>query len=202
MIDKSVEKLRADSIEHLRYEILMMQETTQRLLHDNALHSDTVLKNAVVESCIVHARSLTGFIFSKDARADDITSDDYVLDQAAWADARGATPPILVELNIRTAKEIVHLTTKRRTADDPGRRWPLQELVETLHGLLKKFSALAAPDRLDPEVSRFIASLRPPIETATSAVYNPLSTELETKLKFPTDVSTTVPMMGWPKPSA
>jgi hypothetical protein len=54
----------------------MMQETTQRLLHDNALHADPVLKNSVVESCIVHARSLIGFIFPKDARADDITSDD------------------------------------------------------------------------------------------------------------------------------
>jgi hypothetical protein len=201
-MDKSVEKLRADSVEHLRYEIWMMQETTQRLRHGNALHKDAVLKNAVVESCIVHARSLTAFIYPDNAHTDDITSDDYVTDKPTWAKARGAIPPILVTLNIRTSKEIAHLTTKRLGADDPRKPWPLQEIVATLHALLKQFGAHAASDRLDPEVSRFIAGLRPPIETATSAVYNPLSTEVETKLKFPTDVSTTAPLIRWPKSSA
>jgi len=193
--DKSIEKLRADSVEHLRYEIWMMQETTQRLLHDNPLHGDAVLKNAVVESCIVHARSLTGFIFPNDAHSDDITSDDYVRDAAAWAAGRGAMPAILVTLNIRTAKEIAHLTTKRLAADDPAKQWPLQEIVAALHVLLKLFTSHAAPDRLDAEVSRFIAGLRPPIETVTYNIYNSLSTGLETKLKFPTDVGTTAPII-------
>ncbi len=202
MPDKSPEKLREDSLEHLRYEIQMLQETAQRLLRDDKLHTDAVLKNAMVESCIVHARSLFGFIFPENAHTDDITSDDYVRDKGAWSTARGDEPVVLKTLNIRTAKEIAHLTTKRRVDGDPSKSWPLQEIIEALHVLLKKFNAHAAPDRLHPDVSRFIAGLRPPIETAPSAVYNLLSTELETKLKFPTDVSTTVPMMGWPKSSA
>jgi hypothetical protein len=197
-----VEKLREDSREHLRYEIQMMQDTLQRLLHDAGLHKDTVLKNAMVESCVVHARSLTGFIFPDDARTDDITSDDYVAEKLAdWMAARGTIPSILVDAKIRTAKEIVHLTTKRLGADDPAKEWPLQEVVAALHVLLKKFVTHAAPDRLDREVAHFIAGLRPPIETATIKVYNPDSTGLATKTSFSTDVRTVAPIPPWPRPS-
>jgi hypothetical protein len=193
-MNKTPERLLADSDEHLRYEIGMLQDTLQRLLHDNALHSDTVLKNAVVESCIVHARSLTKFIFGEDARTDDITSDDYITDQAGWTATRGTPPPILVELNIRSAKEIVHLTTKRLAGGDPRRRWPLQDIVETLHDLLRKFDAHAARDRLHPAVSQLIAGLRPPIEAVAYRIHNPLSTELETKPQFRTYIRT-----EWPR---
>jgi hypothetical protein len=165
---KSVERLRQYSVEHLRYEIQMMQETALRLLRNPELRRDPVLKNAVVESCVVHARSLTAFIYPDNACTDDITSDDYVADQAAWAATRGATPPaVLVTLNVRTAKEVAHLTTKRLPADDPAKRWLLQEIIEDLHVLLKKFVTHAAPDRLDPAVAQFIAGLEPPMETMT-----------------------------------
>src|SRR5437870_2049998 len=96
LMEKTVEKLRADSVEHLYYEIWMMQETAQRLLQVRPLHEDAVLKNAMVEACVVHARSLVKFIYGTEARADDIVSEDYVSDRAAWVAARGAVPPILV----------------------------------------------------------------------------------------------------------
>jgi hypothetical protein len=200
---KTVEELREYSVEHLRYEIWMMQETAQRLLHSLPLHDDAVLKNAAVESCVVHARSLTKFIFpGGDARSDDITSDDYVADQKAWAAARGEIPGILRTANTRTNKEVAHLTTQRRSDGDPRKSWPLVEIIEALHVLLKRFVDRTAGDRLDPSVARFISRLRPPMETPTTTIYNPGSTGLETKLKFPTDVSTTAPVLPWPRSSA
>src|SRR5712691_10304014 len=124
MPDKSPEKLREYSLEHLRYEIQMLQETAQRLLHSDALHIDAVLKNAVVESCLVHARALGSFIYPPDdKRDDDVTSDDYATDPSTWASARGTKPPILKTLSFRTGKEIAHLTTKRLDDDDPAKRW-------------------------------------------------------------------------------
>jgi hypothetical protein len=197
VIDKSVEKLRADSVEHLQYEIRMMQETARRLLHDRPLHDDVVLKNAVVESCVVHARSLTGFIYPDDAHTDDITSDDYVVDKkAAWAAARGTIPPILVMVKVRTAKEIAHLTTQRRGDDDPAKSWPLVEIIEALHGLLKRFVDYAVTGRLDPSVTAFIKGLQSPMASTVIGVYNSLSTGLTTAtkpLRFRTDVGTVSP---------
>ena len=102
-------------------------------------------------------------------------------------------------LRIRTNKEIAHLTTERLSADDPAKRWPLQEIVDALHVLLRRFITHAATDRLHPSVSQFIKDLRPPIEAKSGGVYNPLSTELETRLKFPTDVGTVAPIIPWPR---
>ena len=178
-MEKTVEKLRADSVEHLRYEIWMMQETALRLMKSRELHEDAVLKNAMVESCVVHARSLTKFIYATDARDDDITSDDDVSDRAAWVAARDGILEILVTLNVRTAKEIAHLTTKRLEAADPAKTWPLVEIV-ALHSLLKLFVSHASHDRLDVEVARFIMGLRPPMDLPLTPAFNPLSTQILT----------------------
>jgi hypothetical protein len=50
----------------------MLQETAKRLLHDRWRHRDGTLKNATVESCVLHARVLTEFIYPPHARSEDV----------------------------------------------------------------------------------------------------------------------------------
>jgi hypothetical protein len=194
---KSAQTLREHSVEHLLYEIQMLQETAKRLLHDPGLHHDATLKNATVESCVLHARVLTEFLYPDNARRDDVTSYDYVVDQASWVAARETIPAILTLVITRTGKEIAHLTMERRPVDDPEKPWPLPEIIEALHVALKKFMAHAAPDRLDSGVARYIAGLRPPMETVTITRQNSLSTGLAT-MPFAPDVSTVAAIPPWP----
>lgn len=163
MTDQELHDYAADQ---LYYELWMLYEAAARLVHDHAVHGDWVVKNALIESFTVHARSLAIFLYPEEARKrpDDITSYEYVNDIQQWKKARGAIPPELRTTIQRTGKEIAHLTTQRHPPGSPQKAWNPEPIVRAFFTPLKLFAAHVSAGRLDVSVSHFIASL--PARTA------------------------------------
>ena len=134
-------ELRAYSVKHAYYELWMLGETATRLRQDDAIHRDRVVKNAMMESCCIHARALAAFLYpERFARRDgDVTSETYELDLGTWRRERGEMPEILIVVKDRTGREIAHLTTDQKEYDDPDKEWPLPEILDALQAALKVF---------------------------------------------------------------
>lgn len=160
MTDQEVHDYAAD---HLYYELWMLYETAARLVHDQAVRGDWVVKNALIESFTVHARSLAIFLYPEEARKwpHDVTSDEYMKDVQQWKEARGAIPLELRTTIQRTGKEIAHLTTHRHPPGSPQKAWSPEPIVRAFFPPLKTFAAHVQAGRLDVSVSHFIASLPP-----------------------------------------
>jgi len=150
------------SADHLYHEIWMLFETAARLVHDPAVHSDRVVKSALIESFTIHARSLAIFLYSEGGSgwADDVTSDEYVSDIQQWRQARGTIPPELSTVIQRTGKEIAHLTTKRHPPGAPQKVWTPEPIMRAFLEPLRLFAAHVPAGRLDFTVSAFLASLQ------------------------------------------
>lgn len=163
MTDQELHDYAADQ---LYYELWMLYEAAARLVQSHAVHSDWVVKNALIESFAVHARSLATFLYPEEARKlpDDVTSDEYVKDIQQWREARGTIPPALKATRERTGKEIAHLTTKRHPPGAPEKAWSPEPIVRAFFAPLKLFATHASAGRLDVSVRQFIASL--PARTA------------------------------------
>jgi hypothetical protein len=182
------------SADHLYYELWMLYETGARLVHDPAVPGDFVLRNSLIESFTVHARTLAAFLYPDEVRPrdDDVISDHYVKDIEEWRTARGPMPPELKEIMRRTGKEIAHLTTKRLPPGDPKKAWAPGAIVQALTAPLKLFRAHVPPGRLDLSVTHFIAELPAPATAEASTASGPFgSTSVPTgQITHRTDVST------------
>ena len=158
------EELHDYAADHLYYELWMLYEAATRLVNDPAVYDDWVLKNALIESFTVHARSLAIFLYPEEAtkRPDDVTSDEYVKDIAEWRKVRGAIPSELKITIQRTGKEIAHLTTKRHPPGSPQKGWSPEPIFQAFIAPLKLFAARVSKERLHFSVGGFIASLPAP----------------------------------------
>jgi len=156
------------SADHLYYELWMLYETAARLVNDPAVRTDWVLKNALIESFTIHARSLSIFLYPEQAakHQDDVTSDEYVAEVHKWRAARSPMPPELRTTVHRTGKEIAHLTTQRHPPGAPQKVWSPEPIFRVFFEPLRQFAAHVPAGRLDGSVSAFIASL--PASSAAS----------------------------------
>lgn len=109
------------SDDHLHYEVSMLYDTADRLMHDPTLDSDPLVLNALIESFATHGRALATFLYpDPNAERDtDVKSDHYARNVPEWATARGTLPAELADVIKRTAKEIAHLTIGRHPAGSP-----------------------------------------------------------------------------------
>src|SRR5438876_11717568 len=100
-------ELRDYSLKHLYYELWMLRETAGRLLHDNRIHRDLVIKNAMVESFCVHARAVAAFLYPEKFASRDgyVTATDYGAGLPKWrATASHQLPDMLLYMKDRAGK--------------------------------------------------------------------------------------------------
>ena len=141
------DELRAVS-EHLQYEVGMFL-TLARTLATGAL-GDGVLHNAALESFTVHARALLDFLFTDNAREDDVLADDFLGGQRTWAGIRGDAPPILADVRQRVGKEVAHLTYGRLTVTPETKLWLFRDIAEAVEAVLRRFLGAVPKSRLGP----------------------------------------------------
>lgn len=114
------------------YEVWMMRETAGRLARGEA---DTVIRNALLESFLIHARALVGF-FDRRVKDDDIIARDYV---PTWAET---IPQSLRDECDRINKQVAHLTTTRHTAAVPEKQHDVAAILQQLEDLIGRFLPL------------------------------------------------------------
>ncbi len=82
-------------------------------LHSN-LASDPLLRNALLESFVIHFRALVDFLYRpKNAHPDGMAAEDFLGDKTDWTEARPTISPILDSSRHGAHKEIAHLTYAR-----------------------------------------------------------------------------------------
>src|SRR5437762_1252126 len=106
--------------------------------------SDALLREAVLESYLIHVRGLNEFLLKgrdgRGTRVDDVVAEDYF-------DGRWSTVvPLLIQPELDDIhRRIAHLSTHRLARNTPGTRFnwagqdPLDRWARTIHGGLKSF---------------------------------------------------------------
>ena len=117
--------------EHIPYEVDMLHELRRRIR--GALSGDVVVRNAVLESFLLHARSLDAFLGprAENARPDDVFAEDFV---SGWR----RTGTGLGDKRSRVNKEIAHLTVAR--AEEITKYWPIDSTADDLLGDMVRFA--------------------------------------------------------------
>jgi hypothetical protein len=121
---------------------------------------DEVTRNAFIESFTTHVRALSSFLYDPRKWDDDVLSDQYVKDIAAWHRARRKKPKTLRRSGQRVGKEIGHLTLRRYRGTAPQKQRSIVPIVAQLTRSLKRFAEHADPKRLHGDVKGLIESLQ------------------------------------------
>ena len=146
MARKSRDRLElAKASEHLHYEIGMLTDTAvclnkgipelETISASGRAHAE-IIKNALLESFVLHARALADFFYNDSPRPDDVVAADYVSD---WAKRRATESPLLQGLRSRAGKEIAHLTFGRLLVKDVAKDWSFADITKEMRCLLIAF---------------------------------------------------------------
>ena len=121
----------------VHYEARMLRHTSQ-LLASGAL-GDGALRNAVLESFLIHARGLDDFFYRDRQWSDDLLAGDFIVAPSSWVQVRPAKPQELQDVRERTGKEIAHLTYKRTPGVAIEKEWPFVAIRDALESVFEAF---------------------------------------------------------------
>jgi hypothetical protein len=127
---------------HLDYEYFMLVAVAQAMASGIA-HQDW-LTNALLESFVIHFRSLVDFLYPPaNAKEDDVLSTDYFEDPTVWERIRPPLSDLLRGGRVRAHKEIAHLTYARLAVTPETKPWAYLEIAREVHELMVKFKQAA-----------------------------------------------------------
>ncbi|MBX9905463.1 MAG: hypothetical protein K2Y31_13980 [Burkholderiales bacterium] len=134
---RKMEELKLGSIE-LSYEYRMHVELSKAIL-GNSRHQETI-ENAILESYLLHTRSLIDFFYNRDSdESDDIVAQDFMLPSKQWGEIRPPMPEKLKQAKIRANKYLAHLTYERTSATSDTKFWDVQYLYKSIRNLMSVF---------------------------------------------------------------
>ena len=139
---RTEEELR-DASKHLFYEIQMLLGTAKKLSILRGCQ-DEVLKNAVLEAFLIHARNLIDFLYTKPVQ-DDVAIEDF-LEKAGKGEGIPAQSSFLCHQTKRINKKLAHLTYFRVLDEDV---WDYLRITEEIRGPLNVFLAQVPRELLD-----------------------------------------------------
>jgi len=139
------EKLRK-SIDHLKYELEMLKETSSELSTPSDLSRE--VGNALVESFVIHARGLIMFLYYSPNKEDDVMASDY-FGAGEWAGIRDSIPQILETTLERANKEVAHITTFRIGRKLVEKEWDHPTITNEIFRIFRLFFD-QAPDSFMP----------------------------------------------------
>ena len=99
----------------LIYEYWMLKGLTQLLLQDDDLTEIGLLKNAVLESFLIHARALVDFFYRKPKCETDAVAGDYLddIEKAYWEKHYSKVPDWFKNIRPRIDKGVAHISYDR-----------------------------------------------------------------------------------------
>jgi hypothetical protein len=131
---------------HVSYEWAMLKGTIALLATTPA--DQTVLVNALIESCTIHARALMAFLYPGARHPDDVLAEDFFV-AGDWERQRPPAPPEFGPARNRVNKEIAHLTYTRRAVTPEIKSWELVSLGNAILRIMDIFFG-ALPPHLHP----------------------------------------------------
>lgn len=162
---------------HVCYEIWMLISTAH-ILASGTLGKEEVLKNAVMESFVIHTRSLLDFLYPTDRAQDtDILASDF-LPPGQWDDERPDKSQLLATAQRRANKEIAHLTYDRLDVTAETKPWKFVEISHEVERVFTVFRKLAKWD-VTPSHPRPL-----PVVSVTSSTMSSTFSEISEAFPF------------------
>jgi hypothetical protein len=143
--------------EHVAYEVSMLKWTRDMLARGGI---GIPLRYALIESWVVHLRTLVEFLCPRRPRDNDVIAADFFDDPEEWGRTRPSLSESLESLReawVRADKELAHLTTNRKGPEDPSKGWAVHDLTDDLLCMLRKFSEKASKTKLHQKVRDALA---------------------------------------------
>lgn len=138
--------------EHLFHELKMFWWLRGNIPPDGYLH------DAVLESFVLHLRTLIDFFYPRRTVKDsDVIATDFMDDPAAW-DTPMSIPASLDAARVRADKELSHLSTQRKDPGDPTKPWQTDVLFGEIKAVADKFVAKASSKKLHDDVRELLNS--------------------------------------------
>jgi hypothetical protein len=148
------------SKEHLRYEITMFLSCAQLMQDPFAQMLVTPFqRNLIIEGLGIHLRGLLEFFCRSERNfPDDVLAVDY-MGASSWP--MPTLSKTAEEAWKRINKEIGHLTSSRKDADDASKSWAnaIEVVVPEVAAICGEFVRLADPDKLAKEVREAVAKM-------------------------------------------
>lgn len=129
---RTLEELRK-GLKHLQYEFNMLILLSRILAFDS--NGTGVIRNALVESFLVHARLLIGFFYGETPFSDDIIPKHFLTGKK-WEDIRPHKSKMLDKVERNAHKHLAHLSYARI---ERKVQWPYMEIAKEIEGLLNIF---------------------------------------------------------------
>jgi hypothetical protein len=163
--------------EHLKYEIEMLTALPERL--QTSVAEDVVIKNALIESFLVHVRNLADF-FAKQRRT-TLYASDFFTDSKRWAELWNendgqwnALKEKIEGIRERVHEQVAHLTKERVQAVGSKKYWELNSIIRLVVPWMLTFAENA--DKLSPEMKAFLLDV--PRKTIKVASYGAVATAM------------------------
>jgi hypothetical protein len=146
------------SAEHVAYEFDMLLTLSSLISRLHAVHAPTpedeqCLKNALLESCVVHVRNVIRFLYPQNVQSTDIVASDF-FDPGVWDSRRPAITDSLKAARRRANKEIAHMTSARMAGTPPEKAWNFSLLAAELLPIMKLMVKDARPDKMSPSLAK------------------------------------------------
>jgi hypothetical protein len=119
---------------HIHYELRML--TTAADCMALGLFGDGAINSLLLESFVIHARSLLAFFYpAEQPRDDDVVIGDFFPELGVWLAARPEKSNVLTQVNTRANKEIAHLTYTRQELTDETKYWMFLDIATEIAAL-------------------------------------------------------------------
>jgi hypothetical protein len=122
---------------HLYYEVWMLASLAQAMA--SGIANNGWLKNALLESFVIHVRGVLDFIYNDTPQPDDVAAQDYFPSAEAWLNIRPQLSELLRTAKGRAGKEIAHLTYARLDVTPDTKPWPFVEIAKEVNVVISVF---------------------------------------------------------------
>jgi hypothetical protein len=144
------------SHEHVYYEfdmLLGLSDLWTRVGRISAPSDDDALriKNALVESSVIHVRNVVDFLYIDNPGETDVVAADFYA-PGAWKAERPASSSVLDRAKRRANKEIAHLSSSRMAGEPPEKLWNFPALAKDLLPIMRAMASGADNLRLSSNV--------------------------------------------------
>jgi hypothetical protein len=134
--------------EHLHYEFSMLTSIAGGL--SSGIAGQSPMLNAMLESFVIHMRSITEFLYNDNPRSDDVIADDFFEKPGKWRELRPRQSELLRISKERAGKEIAHLTYGRLDVTPDTKPWPFIEISNEITQIMNTFIDHVPEARLGP----------------------------------------------------
>ncbi len=133
--------------EHLAYELEMFFATAVEQMFPDGKMSGNV-KNALLESFLVHARSLLFFFYPGAVQPDDAFAQHFMKSDIIWAVVRPNLSPALRRVQKRVGKEVAHLTYHRGQIAMDEKGWNFGQIILDFVPIFQAFAQVSDAQKL------------------------------------------------------